>query len=286
MPRTAKSASKWNKNDLLGFNIRVEPTTVVRFFGQELPPLPPNPPIDPHILNSLVMPNNPTPEAQRFFSELYGAARDERETTVDTLGREVLLNFGYDRLVGGGRGRVRLQPDSKLLICGEQKDAVPDLRVEREDESIIMVQEDKRKSAPGNGFPEAQLVAQAIASAQINNTRSVNLGQGALTSQDIFGIAMVGVALVFYKIRITKKLLDHVAAGTCPTASTVLHKLVPPVPHTNRRRYRRDGMVPVNNCHIVFRCYAAFKNLIPVSSLVCKASPRIDGIYLGEVKDM
>ncbi|TDL16367.1 hypothetical protein BD410DRAFT_795488 [Rickenella mellea] len=107
-------------------------------------------------------------------------------------------------------------------------------------------------------------MAQAIASAQLNTTMRADRNLRPLRSQDIMGVAMVGSAPVFYKIRVTKALLDHVAAGTYPPMPTIIQKLIPPVPLANRSGYRTDGMVPLDNRRVVMRCFAAFKDLIPV----------------------
>ncbi|TDL16370.1 hypothetical protein BD410DRAFT_844493 [Rickenella mellea] len=153
MARTPKSASEWNENDLLDFNIHVECKTVPEFFGRRLPQLPQNPPLNPAILNSQDIPDDPTQQEQTFFTDLYGAANDKVEPTVDSLAKMLLHAFRYEN-IGGGIGRIRNQPSSQLFMCGEWKTARPDLRVEREDGMIVMVQEDKRKSTPGTGFPE------------------------------------------------------------------------------------------------------------------------------------
>ena len=74
---------------------------------------------------------------------------------------------------------------------------------------------------------------------------------------------MIGTAPIFYKIRVTKGLADAVTYGFFPPLPTVVHFHVPAVPRPHHRL--REGMKPLDNRHIILRCYEAFKRFIIVS---------------------
>lgn len=78
---------------------------------------------------------------------------------------------------------------------------------------------------------------------------------------------MVGTAPIFYHIVVTEKLLGCVSQGTYPSEETVVHKYVPHVPHPYL--YGLFGIRRLENRHVVFRCFEAFKPLIVRPSSNC-----------------
>ena len=72
-------------------------------------------------------------------------------------------------------------------------------------------------------------------------------------------IIMVGTAPIFYKIEVSKKLLDCLNKGTYPSEETKVLKYVPPVP--DFAEYLSSGMRPLETRYVVFQCFEAFKSL-------------------------
>ncbi|KAF9467586.1 hypothetical protein BDZ94DRAFT_1379352 [Collybia nuda] len=102
---------------------------------------------------------------------------------------------------------------------------------------LLLVQEDKTHINPSD--PEAQLVAEAIAAFQVNNTKRVN-------NLLIPGITMVGTFPRFYKIKVTANLDQCIRFGQYPETQTVAYHHMPRVP-----RSCSNGMRPLDNCKLV-----------------------------------
>ncbi len=76
------------------------------------------------------------------------------------------------------------------------------------------------------------------------------------------GITMVGTAPTFYKIPVTKDLLQHVAQGTYPPDPTHVTFCQPPVPRPARRY--SEGMKPLDNRQQILSCYEAFRMVVGI----------------------
>ncbi|KAK0473602.1 hypothetical protein IW261DRAFT_686001 [Armillaria novae-zelandiae] len=155
---------------------------------------------------------------------------------------------------------LRTRKDISLVICGESRHAKTDvcLLVNRS-EIILLVQEDKRNVEEA-GDPEAQLIAEAIATFQSNNKKRALTGLPVRDACLIPGIVMIGTAPIFYKILVTNKLADAVAFGIFPPDPTVVHRHVPSVPRPTY--HLSEGMKPLDNRAIVLRCFEGFKKFI------------------------
>jgi hypothetical protein len=105
--------------------------------------------------------------------------------------------------------------------------------------------------------PEPQLVAEAIAAFQTNNTRQTRvLCQAANDAKAMPGPKLVGSSPTFYKIPVTKELARAVAHGQFPATPTVVYARLPAVPRPARRL--SEGMKPLDRRHIL-ACYEAFR---------------------------
>jgi hypothetical protein len=71
---------------------------------------------------------------------------------------------------------------------------------------------------------------------------------------------MDATAPTFYKIDVTRTLVDAVELGEYPTQTTTVHKLTPPVqsPFT----LQRNGMRPLNNRAVILSCFESFKQFL------------------------
>jgi hypothetical protein len=91
-------------------------------------------------------------------------------------------------------------------------------------EILLPVQEDKRHLEEVD--PEPQLIAEAIAAFQHNNTRLQRIGLQPIQAKTFPGITMIGSTPTFYKINDTQDLIDAVETAQYPANPTTVHKLL------------------------------------------------------------
>ena len=149
---------------------------------------------------------------------------------------------------------TRTRVDIPLTICGEQYHAKTGVCIVDEDDILLLVQEDKRHEERKD--PEPQLIAEAIAAFQANNTRRTRvLGQDAIDAK-----VMLGSSPTFYKIPVTKELAHAVALGQFPATPTVVNAHLLAVPRPTRRL--SEGMKPLDNRRHILACYEAFMQFV------------------------
>ena len=253
--RSAKLGSDWGRNELAAYNISTEPQDAPTFF--EVDPL-----LEPHVpadmLNKVEAEDTTNLDAFRTISamDLAMNATPLEESAVDDFAVRLFDILGYtNRDV-----LLRTRKDIELVICGVSMHAKTDVcLLKNRTEIILLVQEDKQQMED-RGDAEAQLIAEAIAAFQSNNKKRILAGLDPAQHLLIPGIVMIGTAPIFYKIPVTKGLADAVTYGAFPPLPTVVHFHVPAVPRPHRRL--SEGMKPLDNRHIVLRCYEAFKRFI------------------------
>ncbi|KAJ7079895.1 hypothetical protein C8R44DRAFT_895573 [Mycena epipterygia] len=104
------------------------------------------------------------------------------------------------------RPRVaRTRQELRFLICGESKNAKPDVSIiDRSlDDIILLVQEDKCFGGATDTY--AQLIAEAIAAYQVNQSTRTASGLPRLQSLVVPGILLVGTSPTFYKVPLTEE---------------------------------------------------------------------------------
>jgi hypothetical protein len=154
---------------------------------------------------------------------------------------------------------TRTRTDIPLLICGEERHAKTDVCIVDSDDILLLIQEDKRHKESKD--PEPQLIAEAIAAFQTNNTRRTRiLGQDSIIHKVMPGITLKGTSPIFYKIPVTTELRQSVALGLYPPTPTVVHAHLPQVARPSRRL--SEGMKPLDNRASIFACYEAFKSFV------------------------
>ncbi|KAJ3510103.1 hypothetical protein NLJ89_g4865 [Agrocybe chaxingu] len=185
--RRPKSGSDWTANELAAYNITVVFQDAATFF--ETPDLP-------QPLRNLDLATTQVPA---------------EESAVVDFAVLLLRALGY-----APRGRtLRTRKDLILLVCGENRHAKPDVCLIDEEETVLLVQEDRRYMAPED--PEAQLIVEAIAAFTANNrTRVQTLGLPPLPSKVIADITMTGTSPVFYKINVSAEIVTAVGGGAYP----------------------------------------------------------------------
>ena len=177
------------------------------------------------------------------------------ESAVDDFAVYLLTLLGYVPRTRMTRTRV----DIPLTICGEQCHAKTGVCIVDEDDILLLVQEDKRHEERKD--PEPQLIAEAIAAFQANDTRRTRvLGQDAIDTKVMPGITMLGSSPTFYKIPVTKELVHAVALGQFPATPTVVYAHLPVVPCPTRRL--SEGMKPLDNRRHILACYEAFMQFV------------------------
>lgn len=181
--RSTKSGPEWTKNELRGYNITVTPQNVAAFFGN---PTLPQPSVHQIILdNEEYPPDGIANKDDRhffFYMEEAMAIPPGEESAVGDFTARLLALLGYD--VATDRF-IRQRKDIPLFMCGGHTHAKPDVCVVDRNLGIpvLLVQEDKRHLEVEVPDPEPQLIAQAIAAFQHNNTPAED-GGAAYPSED------------------------------------------------------------------------------------------------------
>ncbi|KAI0255745.1 hypothetical protein BJV78DRAFT_1151243 [Lactifluus subvellereus] len=254
--RSAKSGSDWTTNELQAYNIDVQLEDVATFFGvAQLPPTTISQVILSHAnLPALGLPN----KADRIFFALLDdamAIAPGEESAVDDFAAHLLSMLDYD---APGR-HIRQHKDIPFFICGIASHAKTDVCVVNDAQGIILlVQEDKRYLERVD--PEAQLIAEAIATFQDHNNRLRRAGLPTLQSRVVPGISMVGTAPTFYKVDVTVDLVRAIELGQYPAQVTTVHRFVPPVPRP--LAMQQEGMRPLDNRRIMIQCFEALKQFV------------------------
>ena len=177
-----------------------------------------------------------------FYLEEVMAIPPGEESAVDDFAAHLLALLSYD----DASRFIRQRKDIPLFMCGGQTHAKTGVCVVDRNLGILHVQEDKRHLEEVD--PEPQLIAEAIAAFQHNNTRLQRIGMQPIQAKTIPGITMIGSTPTFYKITITQDLVEAVETAQYPENQTSVHKLVPPV--DDLAQLSRNGMKPLNNsCH-------------------------------------
>ncbi|THV04066.1 hypothetical protein K435DRAFT_714828, partial [Dendrothele bispora CBS 962.96] len=223
--RSAKSGSDWTLNELRAYNIYLHRQDHLTFFGVAALP---RPNVDPELINNA----DATDMAESQNAELItlldlAMSHRSGENAVGDFVVQLFRTMGYVH-----RERVaRSRKDLTLQICGELRHARTDVcLVDRANNDIVLlVQEDKRVEDGENNVAEAQLVAEAVAAFAENNKNREASGLEPLAQKVIPGITMIGTSPTFYKINVTRNLVDHVCCGTYPSDHTLVTYCYPPL---------------------------------------------------------
>ncbi|KZP02904.1 hypothetical protein FIBSPDRAFT_808267 [Athelia psychrophila] len=252
--RSAKSGNDWTLKELVAYNITVQLQDATTFFGVN--PLP-QPTVAQEVLTTRDaddMAHGDNYRLLRYMDLAMNPIPDEESAVVDFAVR-LLEVLGY-----ASRTRLtRTRADILLTICGPQCHTKTDVCIVDEDDFLLVVQEDKRHMELKD--PEPQLIAEAIAAFQTNNTgRTWVLGQDPMMTKVIPGITLVGSSPTFYKIPVTTELAQAVALGEYPATPTIVYAHLPDVPRPARRL--SEGMKPLDSRRQIIACYEAFKQFV------------------------
>ena len=102
-------------------------------------------------------------------------------------------------------------------------------------------------------------MATAIGAFSKDNGKRTENGLAPMASKRYIGIVTIGLTHFFYKITITRGLVDAVMKSGSPAEETIIERFVPPVKDVDDFR---DGMLSLDNRRVSFQCYEALKTLL------------------------
>ncbi|KAF8123204.1 hypothetical protein EV363DRAFT_1587493 [Boletus edulis] len=213
--RTAKPPSVWTKNDLAAYHIECHSQDPPTFFGLESLP---EPKVDPELLTTLDYKHATTTQIDsllRGIDDVMKPSSDYSKVLNFTL---KLFKFLYKDFPLSVSSRDPLG----LCICGERRWTEVGVGIvshSKHDRDMVLVSRlDNVKRFRQSQSPDAQaqLVAQALAAFSNNNEQRVEAGRIPLDTQIILGIMVVGTTPIFYRIPVTRDLIEHIAQGTYP----------------------------------------------------------------------
>ncbi|KIJ42733.1 hypothetical protein M422DRAFT_170821 [Sphaerobolus stellatus SS14] len=254
--RTAKSGSDWTVNELDAYNITIVSQDLATFFGSDVLPLPAHHPDLVDKVTADEMEDEDSYQVARYMDLAMNPIPGE-ESAVDDFVMQLLRTIrGY---AGRAVGRdLRSRKDIPFLICGEWRHAKIDVCVMDRNEILLLVQEDKRHMELGD--PHSQLIAEAIAAVQSNNRVRDHLGLDILDFKEMAGIVMIGTSPTFFKVPVTRDLMQAVQRGQYPSTPTVVAMHRPILPRPLRRL--SEGMRHLDNRRAIIACFEAFKQFV------------------------
>ena len=251
--RSAKSGSDWTSNELAAYNITVRRQSAPDFFGYQPNTIPEY--LDPEFVHSPVPPNDSIADVATFrilqYIDLATRANATQESAIDDVARELLRLLNFEEKGTLLRSRYAIP----FFISGDTGCvAQTDLCLIQGSATILLIiQEDK--TGFSQKYPEAQVIAEAIAAFQYNNLSRDRAGLDTVESMTIPAIIMIGTRPIFYKIPVTQALSDAVARAQYPAFHTTVFKCtVNPL-----SRCQSDGMEALEFRQDILKHYNAFK---------------------------
>lgn len=177
---SAKSSALWTAYDLKAYNVRIQQDHSATFGISNLPP----PAVDHELLTTENARDMASDSNAQLVDLLDMATRpptgSEESAVVDFVVR-LFEYIGYAR-----RHRIaRTRKDIHYMICGEQRKVRMDVcLIGREQNGILLlVQEDRRNSEGSTQDPVPQLIANAIAAFDYNNSLRRAVGEEPLEAK-------------------------------------------------------------------------------------------------------
>ncbi|KAI6019048.1 hypothetical protein PISMIDRAFT_110908 [Pisolithus microcarpus 441] len=253
--RNAKSSNDWTINELDAYNISIVSEDCVTFFGTDILPLPNH---HHDLINNLTADEMENEDSYRVvhYMDLATNRVPDEESAVDDFVMQLLHMMGY--ATRAASRDLHSHKAIPFLICGEWKNAKADVCVMDGYEILLVVQEDKCHMQLGD--PNAQLITTAIAAVQNNNQMQSILGSDVLDFKEMAGIIMIGTHLTFFKIPVTKELIQAMQRGQFPSTPTIISMHLPTLPRP--AKHVREGMQPLDNRHVIITCFEAFKQFV------------------------
>ena len=251
--RSAKSGSDWTDSELLAYNISIIPTSPADFFQSSTDPLLDH--LDPAILTLPTNADDPdlSNDVANYLGYLDLATNATQESLIDDFAVATLKLLGFNIR----HSNIATRYIMPLTICGECRTAQADVCVLYRPTTILLVLVGG-KTLFNRTSAEPQMVAEAIAAFQYNNTKRAARGQPVLEVMTIPCITMTGTNPTFYLVAVTKELSNAVITGQYPPTQTRVLKCVTVAGHQMRVS---DGMADIEFRKLALRRFVAFKNL-------------------------
>ncbi|KAK0218859.1 hypothetical protein IW262DRAFT_1062823 [Armillaria fumosa] len=209
--RSAKSGRDWSSSDLISYNITIRRLSSDDFFGYRPNTIPDA--IDPALLTATIPPDEHLSDGTYRLLQYLDLATSGQESAIHDFTKELLRLLGFEE-----RGTLLR---SRYSI-GDRRSAQTGLCLIKGTSTILLViQEDATLVSA-----EAQVIAEAIAAFQYNNTARERIGLDPLGSMTIPAITMLGTRPIFYKVPVTQELSDAVTTGQYPISKTEVLKCV------------------------------------------------------------
>ena len=255
--RIAKSASDWTQGELLAYNISVKHQSSYDFFGFE-PDSALNQ-VDPQFLSNNLRLDSDNSEVSdetlRLLEYLNLATRVNvgQESAISDFVKEILRILGFEERGTLLRSRYAIP----FTISGDSsRSAQTNVCLVHGSSSILFIVQEDKDTISGKD-PEAQVIAEAIATFQYNNRARKQMGLDMLDEMVVPCIVMVGTRPIFYKVPVTMQLNDAVITAEYPSQATIVAKCVV---NTNIRRLG-EGMEVLEFRKAALQHLDAFKNL-------------------------
>lgn len=251
--RSAKSGSDWTDAELLAYNITIIPTSPAVFFQSSPDPLLDH--LDPDILTSPINADfsNLSYAAACYLGYLDLATHATQVSAINDFAAATLRLLDFDERYSTVATRYIIP----LIVCGESRLSQSDVCVVHRPNAVqLMLVKDK--TLLNKTSAEAQLIADAIAAFQFNNTNRAAMGQPVLEVMTIPCITIVGTNPTFYLVPVTKQLSDAVMTAQYPPTQTRVLKCVTVAGH--QRRFG-DGMANIEFRKLALKDFVAFKSL-------------------------
>ncbi|KAH7903506.1 hypothetical protein BJ138DRAFT_1168048 [Hygrophoropsis aurantiaca] len=253
--RSPKFARQWRQSDLDDYNIKTQFQTASTFFNT--PVLPP-PTADEELFTTEFDTDTLAKDNRIILTYLgYAMDPDESESAVTELSWKLFYALGY----GHPPHLIIMFKELQILSCGERKNANTGISIIDRSSGkteFVLVQECRRIGATRDPYPQS--IATVIAAFQSNNSRRIAAGLDPLENKTIPAIITIGSSPTFLKVPVTAELADCVGRGVYPITPTVVSVHEPEIPRPSQRIV--EGMRPLDNRHIVFQCYEAFRQFV------------------------
>jgi hypothetical protein len=184
--------------------------------------------------------------------DLASRANSGQECAVRDFGKSLLEVTRFDE-----RGTILCtRYVIPFTVCGDSSKATKTdiCLVHLNSMILLVVQEDKTSQSLLK--PEAQVIAEAIATFQHNNEKRFSIGLQPLDLMTIPCITMVETRPFFYRVPVIRQLSDAVATGQYPLDPTIVTCCARPA-----RRREIEGMDVPDYRQIALQYYDAFRGL-------------------------
>ena len=244
----------WTNEELTAYKINIQEKTEAEFF--DVP------------VEDAISPNISDAKVSNFLDHLHQAIQNvstqpmEAQSITYNLIGNLLFSLGYTTPDVVVRTRETLW----LRMCYEQVAIRADVTLVDSNSKLLLVVLASTLPRDVPSYPEAQIVAAALAAFQLNNNQRQR-GQlvDQLDMEHYPAIIMVGALPVFYKVKITVDLNLGVQLGKTPNFETIVERYTP-VCLREKASIGGLDMLSEEDKEKILQCYKAFRRFVLPSS--------------------